>query len=67
MWRNLAVVRTINPVEADTFRESVVQDFDGVTVEHTNYLSGEVGDEGRTLLVLTCPQLLGHRVSSLTP
>jgi hypothetical protein len=46
MWRNLAVVGTVDPVEADTFGSVVVQDFNGVVVENRNDLAGEVGGEG---------------------
>jgi hypothetical protein len=39
----VAFLRAINPVEADTFRVSVVQDFDGVAIEDGNGLACKAG------------------------
>ena len=44
----LALLRAINPAEADTFGMMAVQDFDGVTVEDGDDLAGELARKGRT-------------------
>jgi len=38
----LAILRAVNPTEADPFRTGVVQDFDGVAVEDGDNGTGEV-------------------------
>jgi hypothetical protein len=40
----LAFLRTVDPVEADTFRVLVVQDFEGVAVEDGDDLAGEISN-----------------------
>jgi len=41
-WRNLAVFRAVDAVQADAFSVVVVQDFDGVAVENGDDGAGEV-------------------------
>jgi hypothetical protein len=40
----LIFLRAIDPTEADTFSVLVVQDFDGVAVDHGDDGTGEVGN-----------------------
>jgi hypothetical protein len=41
---SLALFRAVNATEADTFRVSLVQDFDGVAVQDADDRTGEVGE-----------------------
>ena len=43
MCHRLGVLRTVDPVEADTFSMMIAQDFDGVAVEDRDDEAGEVG------------------------
>ena len=45
----LALLRAVDPVEADTFSMAVVQNFDGVAVEDGDDLAGEVGGKGECI------------------
>ena len=38
----MAFLRAVDAAEADTLRVGVVQDFDGVAVEDTDYFCGEI-------------------------
>ena len=39
----MALLRAVDPAEADTFGVGVVEDFDGVAVEDRDDVDGEVG------------------------
>jgi len=44
----LALLRAVDAAEADGFSALVVEDFDGVAVDHSDNSSGEVGGERET-------------------
>jgi len=41
-------LRAVDAAEADTFRALIVQDFEGVAVDHSHNSSGVVGSNGLT-------------------